>query len=127
MDEPFSAVDEQTRRKFQEELLGVVASQKKTFIFVTHSIEEAVYVSHSIALLLPPPGNNDLWHRPDCSGNPISVTSRMQPMRNGSKIFIQGHEQARVESKNIYLKKGAEKRALLTTEEFKEIVDREVR
>lgn len=55
MDEPFSAVDEQTRRKFQEDLLGVVQSEKKTFIFVTHSIEEAVYLSDSIALLLPRP------------------------------------------------------------------------
>ena len=55
MDEPFSAVDEQTRRKFQEDLLGVVQGAKKTFIFVTHSIEEAVYLSDSIALLLPRP------------------------------------------------------------------------
>ncbi|RJQ49901.1 MAG: ABC transporter ATP-binding protein [Desulfobacteraceae bacterium] len=56
MDEPFSAVDEQTRRKFQEDLLGVVQNERKTFIFVTHSIEEAVYLSDSIALLLPRPG-----------------------------------------------------------------------
>lgn len=51
MDEPFSAVDEQTRRKFQEELLELVANEGKSFIFVTHSIEEAVYVSDRIALL----------------------------------------------------------------------------
>lgn len=55
MDEPFSAVDEQTRRKFQEDLLGLVAHENKTFIFVTHSIEEAVYVSDQIAILLPRP------------------------------------------------------------------------
>jgi NitT/TauT family transport system ATP-binding protein len=51
MDEPFSAVDEQTRRKFQEDLLSLIAGQKKTFLFVTHSIEEAVYVSDRIVLL----------------------------------------------------------------------------
>jgi NitT/TauT family transport system ATP-binding protein len=51
MDEPFSAVDEQTRRKFQEDLLRLVAQERKTFIFVTHSIEEAVYVSDRIVLL----------------------------------------------------------------------------
>ena len=51
MDEPFSAVDEQTRRKFQEDLLELVANERKTFIFVTHSIEEAVYVSDRIVLL----------------------------------------------------------------------------
>ena len=55
MDEPFSAVDEQTRRKFQEDLLNLVKVEKKTFIFVTHSIEEAVYVSDQIAILLPRP------------------------------------------------------------------------
>lgn len=55
MDEPFSAVDEQTRRKFQEDLLDLVQNQNKTFIFVTHSIEEAVYVSDQIAILLPRP------------------------------------------------------------------------
>jgi NitT/TauT family transport system ATP-binding protein len=55
MDEPFSAVDEQTRRKFQEDLLQLVESKNKTFIFVTHSIEEAVYVSDQIAILLPRP------------------------------------------------------------------------
>jgi NitT/TauT family transport system ATP-binding protein len=65
MDEPFSAVDEQTRRKFQEDLLDVIADEKKTFIFVTHSIEEAVYVSHSIALLLPRPSRVSEIIRPD--------------------------------------------------------------
>jgi NitT/TauT family transport system ATP-binding protein len=56
MDEPFSAVDEQTRRKFQEDLLELVANERRTFIFVTHSIEEAVYVSDRIVLLSPRPG-----------------------------------------------------------------------
>jgi NitT/TauT family transport system ATP-binding protein len=51
MDEPFSAVDEQTRRKFQEDLLLLIARERKTFIFVTHSIEEAVYVSDRVVLL----------------------------------------------------------------------------
>jgi NitT/TauT family transport system ATP-binding protein len=51
MDEPFSAVDEQTRRKFQEDLLALVANERKTFLFVTHSIEEAVYVSDRVVLL----------------------------------------------------------------------------
>jgi len=55
LDEPFSAVDEQTRRKFQEDLLALVKNENKTFIFVTHSIEEAVYVSDQIAILLPRP------------------------------------------------------------------------
>ncbi len=56
MDEPFSAVDEQTRRKFQEDLLALRAIERKTFIFVTHSIEEAVYLSDRIVLLSRRPG-----------------------------------------------------------------------
>ncbi len=59
MDEPFSAVDEQTRRKFQEDLLRLVAQERKTFLFVTHSIEEAVYLSDRIVLLSRRPGR--IW------------------------------------------------------------------
>lgn len=56
LDEPFSAVDEQNRRKFQEDLIKLRTNQNKTFIFVTHSIEEAVYISDRIVLLSPRPG-----------------------------------------------------------------------
>ena len=56
MDEPFSAVDEQTRRKFQEDLLVLLRDHGRTVIFVTHSIEEAVYLSDQIVLLTPRPG-----------------------------------------------------------------------
>ena len=65
MDEPFSAVDEQTRRKFQEDLLRLVAVEKKTFIFVTHSIEEAVYVSDRVVLLSRQPGR--VWREIETS------------------------------------------------------------
>jgi len=56
MDEPFSSVDEQTRRKFQEDLLDLLRHHQKTVIFVTHSIEEAAYLSDQIVLLSPRPG-----------------------------------------------------------------------
>jgi NitT/TauT family transport system ATP-binding protein len=56
MDEPFSSVDEQNRRKFQEDLLDLLQVERKTVIFVTHSIEEAVYLSDQIVLLSPRPG-----------------------------------------------------------------------
>jgi len=65
MDEPFSAVDEQTRRKFQEDLLRLREAERKTFLFVTHSIEEAVYVSDRIVLLSPRPGRVSQIIRPD--------------------------------------------------------------
>jgi len=57
MDEPFSSVDEQTRRKFQEDLLLLLRDRTKTVIFVTHSIEEAVYLSDQVVLLSPRPGS----------------------------------------------------------------------
>jgi NitT/TauT family transport system ATP-binding protein len=64
MDEPFSAVDEQTRRKFQEDLLDLLRHHQKTVIFVTHSIEEAAYLSGQIALLSPRPGTVSRLIRP---------------------------------------------------------------
>jgi NitT/TauT family transport system ATP-binding protein len=64
MDEPFSSVDEQTRRKFQEELLDLLKVEKKTVIFVTHSIEEAAYLSDQIILLSQRPGSVSKIIRP---------------------------------------------------------------
>jgi NitT/TauT family transport system ATP-binding protein len=65
MDEPFSSVDEQTRRKFQEDLLDLLRHHQKTVIFVTHSIEEAAYLSDQIALLSPRPGTVSRIVKPD--------------------------------------------------------------
>jgi NitT/TauT family transport system ATP-binding protein len=65
MDEPFASVDEQTRRKFQEDLLALLGIEKKTVIFVTHSIEEAVYVSDQIVLLSERPGRVSKIVRPE--------------------------------------------------------------
>ena len=79
MDEPFSAVDEQTRRKFQEDLLALVQNENKTFIFVTHSIEEAVYVSDQIAILLPRPSRVSEIIRPSSFRNKGVENIRRDP------------------------------------------------
>ena len=75
LDEPFSAVDEQNRRKFQEDLIRLRANERKTFIFVTHSIEEAVYISDRIVLLSPRPGRVSRIIEPeiDRSGDPERI------------------------------------------------------
>jgi len=65
MDEPFSSVDEQTRRKFQEDLLDLLQVERKTVVFVTHSIEEAAYLSDRIVLLSPRPGTVSKIIQPD--------------------------------------------------------------
>ena len=57
MDEPFSAVDEQMRRKLQEDLLNLLKIESKTVIFVTHSIEEAVYLADQVVILSGRPGS----------------------------------------------------------------------
>ena len=57
MDEPFSAVDEQMRRKLQEDLLNLLKVESKTVIFVTHSIEEAVYLADQVVILSGRPGS----------------------------------------------------------------------
>jgi NitT/TauT family transport system ATP-binding protein len=79
MDEPFSAVDEQTRRKFQEDLLGLVQNENKTFLFVTHSIEEAVYVSDQVAILLPRPSRVSEIIRPQGFRNKDVDSIRRDP------------------------------------------------
>ena len=57
MDEPFSAVDEQMRRKLQEDLLKLLKIESKTVFFVTHSIEEAVYLADQVVILSGRPGS----------------------------------------------------------------------
>ena len=56
MDEPFSSLDAQTRRILQEELLTLYDQSNLTIILVTHSIEEAVFLSDRILLMSPSPG-----------------------------------------------------------------------
>lgn len=56
MDEPFGSVDAQTRQLLQEELLELWQREKKTVIFVTHSMDEAVYLSDRVVIMTPRPG-----------------------------------------------------------------------
>lgn len=56
MDEPFGSVDAQTRELMQDELLKIWEQRKKTVVFATHSIEEAIYMSDRVAVMTPRPG-----------------------------------------------------------------------
>jgi NitT/TauT family transport system ATP-binding protein len=56
MDEPFGALDEQTRRLLQEQLLVLWERERKTVVFITHSMDEAVMLGDRVMLMTPRPG-----------------------------------------------------------------------
>jgi len=56
MDEPFAALDCQTRNVMQEELLNVWEKERKTIVFVTHNVEEAVFLADVVLVLSHRPG-----------------------------------------------------------------------
>lgn len=56
MDEPFAALDAQTRQLMQEELLRICEAERKTVIYVTHALDEAVLLGDRVALMTARPG-----------------------------------------------------------------------
>jgi len=56
MDEPFGALDAMTRQKLQDEILSIVADSNVTAFFVTHDLEEAIYLGDRVIALEPNPG-----------------------------------------------------------------------
>ncbi len=83
MDEPFAALDALTRRRMQDELLGLWEETRFTVLFVTHSIPEAVKIGNRILLMTPHPGQvkaelNSL----DPSAHPSDVAMLEQRIHN---------------------------------------------
>jgi NitT/TauT family transport system ATP-binding protein len=56
MDEPFASLDAISRRRLQDDLLGLLQAARTTLVFVTHSAEEAVLVGNRILVLTRSPG-----------------------------------------------------------------------
>ena len=62
MDEPFGALDAQTREVMHDLILHILALEKRTIVFVTHDVEEAVYLADRVIVLAPGPGRIDsVW------------------------------------------------------------------
>lgn len=91
MDEPFAAVDAQTRMSLQEELLRLWNKHRITVMFVTHSVEEAVFLADRVAVLTPGPGRvreivdidvpRELRHWDTINANPRFVELRDRVMK----------------------------------------------
>jgi len=78
MDEPFGALDAQPREDMQDELLRIWSENRKTVLFVTHSIEEAIFLSDRVVLMTPRPGRI-LADIPIAFPRPRSEQTRTRP------------------------------------------------
>jgi NitT/TauT family transport system ATP-binding protein len=56
MDEPFGALDAQTKERMQSELLGIWGESKKTVAFVTHDVDEAIFLADEVVIMSSRPG-----------------------------------------------------------------------
>ncbi len=90
MDEPFSALDEFTKEKLHEDLLRIWRQTNKTVIFVTHNIQEAVFLSDRVVVFSPHPGRvtsvvNITIPRPRTLSmkNTVEFTELVAKVRNG--------------------------------------------
>jgi NitT/TauT family transport system ATP-binding protein len=87
MDEPFAALDAQTRDGLQDELLGIWAKTGKTVVFITHGIEEAVYLGQRVAVLTSRPGRIK-----QVVDIPITARSATEDLRSDPEFARYRHE-----------------------------------
>jgi NitT/TauT family transport system ATP-binding protein len=79
MDEPFGALDAMTRQALQDEVLSIVAATGATVLFVTHDLEEAIYLGDRVVGLLPNPGRVGATYRVDLPRPRDQLETRESP------------------------------------------------
>jgi NitT/TauT family transport system ATP-binding protein len=98
MDEPFGALDAMTRQSLQDEMLEIARSSGATIFFVTHDLEEAIYLGDRVIGLKPHPGRVGLEIEVDLPRPRNQVTTRELPeflrLRHRLYDFIQASETA---------------------------------
>lgn len=83
MDEPFSALDMQNRHKLQKQLIGVWKRFENTIVFVTHDVDEAVYLADDIVIMSKNPGKiKEVFH-----------VDLERPRNRGSEEFLEIQDQ----------------------------------
>ena len=91
MDEPFGALDAMTRERLQYELLEIWQRTRLTVLFVTHSIEEAIFLSDRIMVMSPGPGRIDSEFAVDLPRPRDVVTSDFNELRRELAIKLHSH------------------------------------
>lgn len=84
MDEPFGALDEFTKQAMEEALLMMTSEEQKTIVFVTHDIEEAIFVGDRVVIMSPRPGkiiNEISIHFPQPRKIELKTQSEFQSIR----------------------------------------------
>ena len=94
MDEPFGALDHQTRELMQELLLGIWEAEQKTVLFVTHDIDESVFMANRVVVMSARPGRIKL-DRPVNLPHPRHYSVKTSPQFTELKAELT--EQVRVE------------------------------
>jgi NitT/TauT family transport system ATP-binding protein len=79
MDEPFGALDAMTRQELQDEMLQIAATTGATILFVTHDLEEAIYVGDRVIGLLPHPGRIGIELQVGLARPRDQITTREDP------------------------------------------------
>jgi NitT/TauT family transport system ATP-binding protein len=89
MDEPFGALDAMTRQGLQDEVLSLLDASKATVVFVTHDLEEAIYLGDRVVGLLPHPGRIGIDLKIDLPRPRDQLTTRENPefLRLRRKLF----------------------------------------